>query len=288
MSDGEKKSRPRFILCQMSAGPRRGGRAANLDRRRVKNAISREILVLTFREESRISICAELKGENYNMKNKILVIQHESDTPAGTTLVWAAQRGVDIEFWYPATTLAPKVSDIENLLGVVICGGSMDTFEEEQFPWLKAEKEFIRNLLEKKIKIFGLCLGSQLLAEALGGKVYRYHGWEVGFVSAEDSQGQKVPMFHWHQCSFELPPSAQLIIEGEYCRNQAFTWGDQVVATQFHPEATVEWIRECAEEVREKHQGNVQSKEEILNSLDLQKDLQAWYFKQLDGLFFKS
>ncbi|WP_413290318.1 type 1 glutamine amidotransferase [Bdellovibrio sp. HCB337] len=219
------------------------------------------------------------------MANKILIVQHEEHTSAGTTLEWAKTRGVDVVFWHPAQEPMPKSTD--DSLGVVICGGSMDTFEEDKFPWLKTEKQFVQNLLEKKTKIFGLCLGGQLLAEVLGGKVYVQKGWEIGFVPAKTKDGEEVPMFHWHHCAFELPPGATLLIKGDYCPNQAFLWKDHVVGTQFHPEATEDWVRECAEDVEEKHQGNVQKKAEMLDSLPLRKNLQDWYFRQLDALFLK-
>ena len=217
------------------------------------------------------------------MKNKILIIQHEDDSPPGTTLEWARLRQQELIYWRPASEQAPP--ETTDLAGVVICGGSMDAFEEDKFPWLKTEKTFIRALLENKIKVFGLCLGSQLLAEMLGGRVYQHVGWEIGFVPGKTSDGVAVPMFHWHHCTFDLPAGAELFIQGEFCRNQAFKVGEQVVATQFHPEATPEWIRECAEEVRNGHRGNVQSGSEILKSLPQQKELQAWYFQQLDNLF---
>lgn len=219
------------------------------------------------------------------MKKKLLVIQHEMDTPPGTTLEWAQLRGFECRFWYPAQENTPP--SMKDFAGVVICGGSMDTFEEEKFPWLKTEKAFLQEALDKKMKIFGLCLGSQLLAELFGGRVYQHHGWEIGFIPAKTRDGREVPMFQWHHCTFELPPNAELLVQGDYCRNQAFKVGDQVIATQFHPEATEEWIRECAEGIREKHQGNVQTPESILESMPLRKKLQAWYFEQLDQLFLE-
>lgn len=217
------------------------------------------------------------------MKNKLLIIQHEASTPAGTTLEWAKNHSLEVVFWHPAQESLPP--SLEGLCGAVICGGGMDTFEEERFPWLKTEKAYLRQLLDHKIKIFGLCLGSQLLAEILGGRVYQHPGWEIGFIRLSRAGQEPLPVFHWHHCTFDLPPGAELILQGDYCRNQAFKVGDQVIATQFHPEATQEWIRECAGDVKEKHQGNVQSTEEMLRDLPLQKVQQAWYFQQLDQLF---
>jgi GMP synthase-like glutamine amidotransferase len=214
---------------------------------------------------------------------KLLIIQHESGTTPGSTLQWSGQHGFETAVWFPATDPRPPAIDAET--GVIICGGSMDAFEEDKFPWLKTEKQFIRDLLKNNIKIFGLCLGAQLLAEILGGRVYLHHGWEIGFIEVTDSDGEKIKVFHWHHCTFELPPGAERVVSGDYCLNQAFKWGEQVVGTQFHPESTVEWIKTCTEGLRPHHQGNVQSQEQMLNSLFLQQDLQNWYFQQLSKLF---
>lgn len=213
---------------------------------------------------------------------RLLIIQHENDSPPGTTLQWARLRNYNVEFWWPAqSTNSPSSSNFDL---VVICGGGMDTFEEEKYPWLKNEKQFLRNLIQCNIKIFGLCLGSQLLAEILGGSVYKHEGWEIGFVPVTTKEGSSLEVFHWHQYTFALPPGAELIVQGEFCRNQAFKYGSNVIGTQFHPESTPEWIQECAEGIRECHQGLVQSKLQMLAAIHLQKNLQDWYFSRLDEL----
>lgn len=214
---------------------------------------------------------------------RLLIIQHEDDTPAGTTLEWAQARKLQVHIWQPAKEPQPPVST--PYLGIVICGGGMDTFEEEKHPWLITEKNFLREQLRQKTKIFGLCLGSQLLAEIFGGRVYQHSGWEIGFLPVKNSQGESLTVFHWHHCTFELPPQAERIFHGDYCLNQAFKVGDQVIATQFHPESTAEWVRTCSQELQAHHQGNVQSQEQILGSLSLLVPLQKWYFQQLDELF---
>ncbi|WP_373997534.1 type 1 glutamine amidotransferase [Bdellovibrio bacteriovorus] len=214
----------------------------------------------------------------------LLVIQHEADTPPGTTLEWAALRGYTVHHWSPGTDAPPVKTDFDL---VVICGGSMDTFEEEKHPWLVVEKEFIRKLVKNNTKIFGLCLGSQLLAEILGGSVHQHHGWEIGFVPVKTRDASTLQAFHWHRYTFELPPGAELLCEGSFCKNQAFTFGKNIMATQFHPETTEQWIRECAEEValnEKAYTGLVQSEKDMLASLPLQKDLKHWYFDQLDQL----
>jgi GMP synthase-like glutamine amidotransferase len=215
---------------------------------------------------------------------KLLVIQHESDGPAGTTLDWASQNNYSVTHWYPAE--GGPAPDFKAFDGVIICGGSMDTFEEDKFPWLKTEKKFIRDLIDNKKKIFGLCLGSQMIADILGAKVYIHQpGWEVGFVPVKTVEGETIQAFHWHHCTFELPSGAELIATNDFCKNQAYKIGDNIVATQFHPETTEDWIRECADEVGSEHQGLVQNRSEMLADLPLQKPLKEWYFKQLDKLF---
>jgi GMP synthase-like glutamine amidotransferase len=107
----------------------------------------------------------------------------------------------------------------------------------------------------------------------------------VGFVPVKNLDGSTLQAFHWHHCTFDLPPGAELIATNEFCRNQAYKLGDNVVATQFHPETTEDWIRECADEVGSQHQGLVQNKEQMLSSMNLQKPQQDWFFLQLDRLF---
>ncbi|MBO9667675.1 MAG: type 1 glutamine amidotransferase [Bdellovibrio sp.] len=217
---------------------------------------------------------------------KLLIIQHENDVPPGSTLDWARLNNYDVEYWYPAEE-SPAPAP-EKYSAVVICGGSMDTFEEEKFPWLQTEKKFLRTLIDRKQKIFGICLGSQLIAEIMGGKVYIHNpGWEVGFVPLKTLDGGTLHAFHWHHCTFDLPPGAELIATNDFCRNQAYRLGNNIIATQFHPEATEEWIRECAEEVAPKHQGQVQNKGQMLASMNLQKPQQDWFFQQLDRLFLE-
>ncbi|QDK46972.1 type 1 glutamine amidotransferase [Bdellovibrio sp. ZAP7] len=215
---------------------------------------------------------------------KLLIIQHELDGPPGTTLDWASQNNYAVELWSPYLgEPAPTRLDYD---GAVICGGSMDTFEEEKFPWLRAEKKLIRDLIDNNVKIFGLCLGSQLIADIMGGKVHIHDpGWEIGFVPVETTDGETIQAFHWHHCTFDLPPGAELFATNSFCKNQGYKIGKNIVATQFHPETTEDWIRECADEVGTSHKGIVQNRTEMLASLPLQKPLKEWYFRQLDKLF---
>ena len=213
----------------------------------------------------------------------VLIIQHEDDVTPGTTLQWASERGLSTQIWHVARE--PQPLELNQFKALIICGGSMNTFEEAANPWLITEKEFIKKSIDLGKPIFGLCLGSQLLAEVLGGKVYPLHKWEVGFVPVmmkDEANPYELHVYHWHQCGFDLPPGAEYLAEGEFWRNQAFRVGSKIYATQFHPETTEAWVRECAEDIDPKYEGLVQNKKEMLESIPLLKPMQAWFFKTLD------
>lgn len=217
----------------------------------------------------------------------LLIIRHEEDSPPGTTVLWAEQNNVRYHVWNIATEARPFAAT--EIRALMICGGSMDTFEEALYPWLVAEKKFIKECVDLNKPVFGICLGSQLLAEVLGGRCYPSGVWEIGFhpiqlLNEKDSQGQPQTLqaFHWHQCRFELPPGAVLFATHEFCPPQGFTWGKNVIATQFHPETDEAWIRQCAEWVEEEpFQGRVQRKKEMLENISLRKAQQDWFFKTL-------
>lgn len=217
--------------------------------------------------------------------NKLLIIQHEDKTSPGTTLDWAHLNNIQVEFWYPAQ--GQPAPDHKDFKAIVICGGSMDTFEEDKHPWLREEKQFIRSLIDNNKKIFGICLGSQLVAESLGGAVHQHHGWEVGFFPVAMNNNEILYVMQSHRYTFTLPDGAELIASNDFCRHQAYTYGEHIIATQFHPEATIEWIAHKANNIKPEREGQVQTKEEILSSIHLQKPLQEWFFKKLDKWFHK-
>ena len=106
---------------------------------------------------------------------KITVLQHSLDTPVGTLSDWAEKKGheLDVRQLFAGEEL-PPVSQVEWL---VILGGPMNVDEHEQHPWLVQEKAFIKQVLDEGRICLGLCLGGQLLAQALGARVSRHTHW---------------------------------------------------------------------------------------------------------------
>lgn len=222
---------------------------------------------------------------------KLLILQNSDETPPGTTLEWCAQRGLSphiIEVWQ-----SQDWPDLKNYLGVVICGGGMNVDEENKYPWLKIEKEFIQALLQSGVKTLGLCLGAQLMAEVLGARVYRHAHWEVGWHSVQlpptpfyDAQ-EDFKVFQWHRYTFEIPKTAETGGASVGCAHQAFVYQKHGLAFQFHPESSKEWIKDCAESDPGDYPSGpfVENREAILNQLDRQSDLQRWYWSVLDRFF---
>ena len=118
-----------------------------------------------------------------------------------------------------------------------------------EFPWLIREKRFIADFIKSGKPTLGICLGAQLIASAMGAKVYQNSVKEIGWlpVQAATPSGvacfrfpPSVEVFQWHEETFDLPPGATLIASSEACENQAFQIGTSVLGLQFHLETTPE------------------------------------------------
>ena len=108
-------------------------------------------------------------------------------------------------------------------------GGSMSVHDEEQFPWLSEEKQFIRKAVEAGKTVLGICLGSQLISSALGARVYQNKNKEIGWFDIEltpfvqsdhlfSDMGSALKVFHWHGDTFDLPENAIHLASSEACK----------------------------------------------------------------------
>ncbi|ADR35321.1 glutamine amidotransferase class-I (plasmid) [Sulfuricurvum kujiense DSM 16994] len=129
---------------------------------------------------------------------------------------------------------------------LVVLGGSMSAYDDIGF--IKNEIEFLRKRIESGGKIFGICLGAQLLASAMGSRVYSSGTREAGWRSIDlmphpltDSLDKTQCVFHWHGDTFDLPNDTVRIARNDAFENQAFATVDgRIIATQFHFETTAE------------------------------------------------
>jgi GMP synthase-like glutamine amidotransferase len=170
-----------------------------------------------------------------------------------------------------------KLPELEDFDWLIVMGGPMGVYDESNFPWLKAEKKLIRQAIDSDKTVIGICLGSQLIAEVLGTKVFSNNQKEIGWFDIQQvfenrnhpilkSFIPKFPVFHWHGDTFDLPTGSIRLFESEVCTNQAFIYQENVLGLQFHFEVTAETMKEMLENGKEELVKNetIQSAEEIL------------------------
>ena len=170
-----------------------------------------------------------------------------------------------------------KFPDLKKIDLLLIMGGPMSVNDEDDFPWLVSEKQFIREAFNLGKPVLGICLGAQLIASAIGARVYRNSLKEIGWfpidgIASNDSSifnfPPSVKVFHWHGETFDLPSGATRLAKSDGCENQAFQIGKSVIGLQFHlettPKAAWEIVSHCRDElVPAKY---IQTEEEILSA----------------------
>lgn len=226
---------------------------------------------------------------------KIQILQHVSFETPGLIASWIEQKQHHATYThlYKGEQL-PALTDFDML---IVMGGPMGVYDADQYPWLNAEKQFIAQAVAAQKAVLGVCLGSQLIAAALGSRVFPNTEKEIGWFpisftpqAAQHPLFSKFPnslsVFHWHGDTFDLPANAQLIASSTACKNQIFTIAQHVVALQCHLEATPELLQamlaNCANELIS-NKPFIQQRSQI-ESLALQHTLQDWLFAILDFL----
>lgn len=181
------------------------------------------------------------------MNKRAVAIRHVGFEDLGTLEPWIVKYGYDIEVLdvgkYNLSLIEARPCDL-----LVVLGGPISVNDRETFAFIDQEKEIICKRLAKDEPTLGICLGAQLMASALGCRVFPGKTREVGWAPLQLTRaGQQHPLrhldaetptFHWHGETFELPPDAHLLGSTPVCSNQAFSYGTRGLALQFHPEVT--------------------------------------------------
>ena len=187
------------------------------------------------------------------MNATLLALQHIACEPPAAFEDELRERGLDlVRVELDEGEPAP---DWREFAGLIVMGGPMGAYEEEAHPWLAAEKQALGEAAEAGHPVWGVCLGAQLLAGALGARVYPGAEAEVGLLQVELSDAasgdavfahapRSFPTLQWHGDTFDLPEGATLLASSPAYRNQAFRY-KSAYALQFHlevsPELAAEW-----------------------------------------------
>jgi len=139
---------------------------------------------------------------------------------------------------------------LDDISGLVFMGGSMSV--NDSFPWIEQELQLIRAARKLDLPMLGICLGSQLIAKALGGTVSKGNGMELGWAPVQkchpvqqdgwfDELEDSFRVFHWHGEKFSLPEGTTLLLSSDCYPHQAFAIGN-TLALQFHLEMTADMV----------------------------------------------
>jgi GMP synthase (glutamine-hydrolysing) len=187
------------------------------------------------------------------MENTILSIQNISFETVGTLEELIRCDGYRIDNIQAHTD--PLPNNVQHYAAIIILGGPMAVYDNVKY--LKKEQELIKQALKNEVPVLGICLGSQLIAQAIGGKVYKGGKKEIGWSTVEiNSAGlvdlfkgintQEIEVFQWHGDTYDLPPNAPIMASSKLY-TQAFRFGS-AIGIQFHLEITDKMIRRWAQE----------------------------------------
>lgn len=179
----------------------------------------------------------------------LYIIQNDPEVPPGSLIEHLAVSYRLLHTYRDG--VLPAVAEISAL---IVLGGAMGANDDARYPFLTPLKSLIREVVAAEIPYFGICLGGQLLAAALGARVVSNRWEEVGnFQVVLNAAGEtdrlfrgipaSFPAFQWHHDSFDIPSDAVLLASSALCPHQAFRVGTSAWGVQFHPEVTADIIR---------------------------------------------
>ncbi len=177
---------------------------------------------------------------------KLLVCQHVAFEILGTLNPLFKDNGFRIRYVNFGRRPEAKPS-LDGYHGLIVLGGPMSANDVTAYPHLLTEVRLIEAALDREMPVLGICLGAQLIANALGAEVRRHREKEIGWYDVfVTEEGKRDPLFshfrkserifQWHEVTFDIPRGAAHLASSPSCPNQAFRYGDCVYGLQFHLE----------------------------------------------------
>lgn len=195
----------------------------------------------------------------------VLILKHVASEGPGTIEDFLLGQGTPYRI---AELWKDEIPPAKDFTAVVIMGGPMSVNDENQYPYMRREKELVRAFIDEGKKVLGICLGAQMMAKALGAKVYAGPEKEIGWYDIELTEDglrdpflkrlavhpragdfwRRFKVFHWHGETFDIPDGAVRIAKSSIYPNQAFRYGSHAYAFQFHIEVKkamiYEWLKD--------------------------------------------
>lgn len=188
---------------------------------------------------------------------RILVFQHVPHEPLGTLDPLLRNAGFRLRYVNFGRDPGQRPA-LDRYAALIVLGGPMNADEVDAYPNLGIEVELIREAVDRDMSVLGICLGAQLLAKALGGRVKRAaapeFGWQHVRLTDEGGSdpvlgtfGRYQRVFQWHEDGVELPVGVERLASSPACPVQAFRVGEHVYGLQFHLEVSARlierWLR---------------------------------------------
>lgn len=177
----------------------------------------------------------------------ILVIENDPHDPLGRLGDAIEARGLQVDVVRPAD--GETVPDLDGYAAVVVLGGPQGAYEAAEHPYLDVEMDLIRASVARNVPLLGICLGSQLIAHALGGRAYRAPKPEAAVIEPHvTAEGERDPLGHhlrkpvltFHQDTFDVPPGSAVLARSDLY-TMVFRCGS-ALAVQPHPEVKADFV----------------------------------------------